>query len=290
VELRVSKECKGVRLDQALVQMCQGFSRAQVQRMIDRNLVTVNGRIEKKRYLVCEDDEIVFSVPVVEPLCATPEPMNFDVIYEDSDLFVINKQPGLVVHPAPGNRSGTFVNGFVAYCQDLECDDPVRPGIVHRLDQDTSGVLIAAKNQTALHALSQQFQDRSVHKEYLAVVHGQMSEEQEIDSPIGRNPRERKKMAVVDGGKIARTRCAPLKRIGDYTFVRVLLYTGRTHQIRVHLAHVGFPVVGDQVYGRRKTECRQMLHSYRIECKHPRTGAKMEFVAPLHADMEKMIG
>jgi len=279
---------QGLRLDQALVCSYQGLSRTKVQQMIDLGKVTVNGIIEKKRYVVALGDTIAFEPQVEEPLHVEAESMDFEIVYEDKWLFVVNKPPGLVVHPAPGNRSGTFANGLVAHCGEISSDDPVRPGIVHRLDKETSGVLIAAKNQAIVQALSGQFHDREVEKEYFAIVVGEMKQEQVVSASIGRHPKQRKKMAVVEGGKEAKTRFLPLKVANGYTFVKAIPYTGRTHQIRVHVAELGFPILGDALYGQRRGVGRQMLHCSKIGCVHPMKQEKMLFTASLWGDMQKV--
>jgi len=287
--ITISEGQVGLRLDQALAFSRQGLSRTQAQRMIELGRVKVNGKVEKKRYVVAHNDEIAFELIEEEPLHVQAEPMNFEVLFEDEWLLVVNKPPGLVVHPAPGNRSGTFVNGLVAHCSDFTCEDPVRPGIVHRLDKDTSGVLLAAKSQEMVQALSCQFHDRSVEKEYCAIVVGEMKEEVTVCSCIGRHPKQRKKMAVIKGGKEAKTTFLPIRVANGYTFVKVIPYTGRTHQIRVHLAELGLPIVGDTVYGRKKGVGRQMLHCSKLGCVHPKTGKKMVFTAALWEDMQKVL-
>ena len=249
------------------------------------------------------------SLPPPQPLHALPEEMSFDILYEDADLFIINKPSGLVVHPSPGNRTGTFINGFVAHCKDLSCDDPIRPGLVHRLDKDTSGVLLAAKKPEILAALSLQFQERTVCKEYLAVVTGRMERSVCVDEPIGRDPVHRQRMAVVAEGKKAKTDFVPegppfcltpypqrggcIQFARDCTLVRATPYTGRTHQIRVHLALLKMPILGDSVYGFRSVNemwggPRQMLHCWSIAFAHPRTGKEMVVQAPIPKDMETL--
>lgn len=283
----------GLRLDIALKKIF-GFSRASLQQRIEEGLVCVNGSPEKKRYMVQSGD--LLSICPVTPLPSqvSPEPMAFDVLYEDSSLFIINKPPGLVVHPGPGNRAKTFVNGFVAHCSDLTCQDPIRPGLVHRLDKDTSGVLIAAKNPASLAALSEQFHDRTVCKEYIAIVSGQCPEKMECHTPIGRDPKHRQRMAGVADGKSAKTEFFSICSSESWTLIRALPHTGRTHQLRVHLASLGYPILGDFLYGRREVNAkwkgvRQMLHCRSIGFVHPVTKEQLVIQAPLPQDMVEII-
>ncbi len=290
----VPTEGAGLRLDVVLTKLFP-FSRAVLQRLIEEGVVCVNGRVEKKRYVVSEGDCVALSIPPQPASHIVPEPMTFDVIYEDSSLFVINKPAGLVVHPAPGNRSGTFVNGLVACLKDLACCDPVRPGVVHRLDKDTSGVLIAAKTPWALNALSQQFHDRTVYKEYLAVVAGCCQESVRCSGPIGRDPKNRQKMAIVSTGKQAQTDIIPLHSTGEWTFVKAIPHTGRTHQVRVHLAFLGYPILGDAVYGKRSANeqwkvRRQLLHCWSLTVVHPETAKPLTVKAPMPYDMANVVG
>jgi 23S rRNA pseudouridine1911/1915/1917 synthase len=304
----IPPECSGLRVDVALTRLLD-LSRASLQRYIEEGLVHVNGHPCKKRLLVAAGDLLVVHLPPPPPSHVTPQEMKFDVLYEDADLFIINKPPGLVVHPAPGNREGTFVNGFVAHCSDLECDDPIRPGLVHRLDKDTSGVLIAAKKPEILSALSEQFQQRRVHKEYLAIVVGRLEQPIGVDKPIGRDPVHRQRMAVVANGKSAKTEVVPegppfrltpyeakgrecIQSRQDCTLIKAIPHTGRTHQIRVHLAWLGVPILGDSVYGIRSVNemwngPRQMLHCRSIAFTHPRTGEEMVIHAPIPEDFAK---
>lgn len=301
----VPPECSGLRVDVALTRLLD-LSRASLQRYIEEGLVHVNGQPCKKRLLVATGDLLSVCLPPPSPSHVTPQKMVFDVLYEDADLFIINKPPGLVVHPAPGNRDGTFVNGFVAHCADLMCDDPIRPGLVHRLDKDTSGVLIAAKKPEILAALSEQFQERRVRKEYLAVVVGRLEHPVCVDKPIGRDPVHRQRMAVLENGKPAKTDFSPespsfplipygsqgrgcIQSPRDCTLVTAIPHTGRTHQIRVHLAYLGVPVLGDLVYGIRSVNeiwngPRHMLHCRSIAFAHPRRGEEMVIQAPIPED------
>lgn len=299
--LCVSTDCSGLRLDLFLAQQLS-ISRASVQQWIEQGLVHVNGEARPKRFFVQAGDGVSFCPPEPSVSHVIPEQMLFDILYEDGELFVINKPPGLVVHPAPGNRSGTFVNGFMAYCHDLQCTDPIRPGVVHRLDKDTSGVLVAAKTPGTLAHLSRQFQERLVTKEYVALIVGHMAESVRVAEPIGRDPRNRQRMAVVSSGKEAETEffpCGKPFRIGrqytkDCTLVTAKPRTGRTHQIRVHLASLGTPVLGDALYGGtdsvvKEWRIRQMLHCRRLGFIHPKTGESVVVEAPIPKDMRQML-
>ena len=302
----VPQECSGLRLDVALARLFD-LSRASLQRYVAEGCVHVNGQPCKKRSLVAAGDLLSVSLPPPLPLHAVPEEMSFDILYEDADLFIINKPSGLVVHPAPGNRSGTFINGFLAHCKGLACEDPIRPGLAHRLDKETSGVLIAAKKPEILLSLSEQFQKRTVRKEYLAIVVGRMEQPVCVDKPIGRSPTHRQRMAVAAGGRTAMTEFVPLSRpfcLAPYlrsggwmqsarscTLVKAVPHTGRTHQIRVHLASLSRPVLGDRVYGIRLVNemwggPRHMLHCQSIAFTHPRTGEQMVVQAPTPEDMK----
>ena len=298
----IPNECSGLRLDVVLSKLFD-ISRASLQRMIEEGLVHVNGVVQKKRHIVKEGDLLSLCPPLQAPSQVVPEEMSFDILYEDSSLFIINKPPGLVVHPAPGNRSGTFVNGLVAHCKDLECCDPVRPGLVHRLDKDTSGVLIAAKTLPVLGAMSKQFHDRTVHKEYLAIVVGKFEGNKQTSGSIGRSSRNRQRMAVVPEGKEAQTEFFPIvpSDVGgsihvqlpkEYTLVKAIPRTGRTHQVRVHLAFLGYPILGDALYGNREANekrkgVRQMLHCWSLTFVHPVTGETLLVKAPLPDDMNQ---
>lgn len=282
----------GFRLDQVLTKIFPTMSRTSIQALIDDKHIDVNGQVQKKRYLVSVGDCITVFIPQVEPLSIQPEPMVFSVLYEDDSLFVIDKPPGLVVHPAPGNRTKTFVHGLLAHCQHVAQLDPVRPGIVHRLDKETSGVLAAAKTKEALFSLSRQFQERGVSKEYFAIVQGELSNSLEIQEPIGRDPFFRKKMGIVSSGKSAYTKIFPLAHREGFTLVKAVPLTGRTHQIRVHLSHLGFPIVGDSLYGWKKNKLkvdRHMLHCHRLRFLHPTTALFLDIAAALPPDMCQLI-
>jgi len=292
----------GERLDAFLARV-SGLSRARVQRLMGDGFVLVDGNPEKPRRRLAAGQRIEVRIPDPAPLALTPEQMPLDILCEDEDLIVLNKPPGLVVHPGAGRTSGTLVHALLAHCGSLPGIGGVeRPGIVHRLDRDTSGVLVIAKTDLAHQALSQQFKARQVEKCYLALVHGEMAAGTgRIEAPIGRDAHDRKRMGVRrDGGREARTRYRVLRRLPGMSLVVLDLETGRTHQIRVHLAHIHHPVVGDRVYGGRQERreaalrergvSRQMLHAWRLGFRHPRTGAWQEFTAPIPEDFRQAAG
>lgn len=283
-------EAVGQRLDQYLTGQPPFLSRSQVQRLMDSGLVSVNTRPERPSYRLRERDLIELTVPPPEQVALQPEAIPLDILYEDDDLLVVNKPAGLVVHPAVGHHRGTLVNALLDHCPDLPgIGGYLRPGIVHRLDKDTSGLLLVSKSDFAHRGLAAQLKDRQIKRTYLALVHGEVrSERGLIDAPLGRDPRERKRIAVVPGGREARTRYQVRERFRGYTLLDVDLETGRTHQIRVHLAYAGYPVAGDPVYGRRRTRAGnplnlpgQALHARRIAFVHPRTAQLLAFEAPL---------
>lgn len=242
-------------------------------------------------YRVRAGDQIVVDIPPAYPAELRPEPIPLEIVYEDGDLLVVNKPPGLVVHPGAGRPTGTLAHAVLAHCPDLPgIGGEVRPGIVHRLDKDTSGLLVVAKTDAALRSLQAQIQARRAGRDYLALVHGAIAIGQgTIDAPLGRHPRHRTRMAVVASGRRAVTHYRVVERFADATLLELSLETGRTHQIRVHCASIGHPIVGDRVYSRRPNPWgvkRQALHAFRLTFVHPTTGAQMSFVAPLPADIQ----
>ncbi len=262
------------------------YSRSLIIKMLDSDYITVNGKIEKASYKVRENDEICIKDGFVTETDVLPEKMNIDVIYEDDDLMVINKPSGLVVHPGSGNKNNTLVNGLLYYTKELsDVNGEERPGIVHRIDKDTSGLLLVAKNNKTHALMADYFKDhKNIKREYLALICGRFPHDSAtIDAPIGRDPKDRKKMAVVaDNSKDAITHLKVVKRYKDYTLVSCILETGRTHQIRVHLNYIGYPVYNDPVYNTKKaTEFGQFLHSYKMDFIHPITKKEMHFEAPL---------
>ena len=305
VRLVVPVEDSGLRLDRFLAAAGRGWSRSQVARWIEGGHVTRNGRRSKPAQFLAPGDVIEVTPPPPTPSEVVPQDIPLDVLYEDAHLIVINKPPGLVIHPAAGNPDGTLVNALLAHCRDLSGIGGVeRPGIVHRLDKDTSGVLIAAKTDLAHRALSLSFRWRTTDKRYLAVAYGQpKTDEGVVDAPIARHPVERKRMAVVPGGRQARTLWWVRERFDAAFLVECRLVTGRTHQVRVHLAHIGHALVGDPVYAGRQwrsiedpgaaAACRdfprQALHAWKLTITHPASGEPMTFEAPIPADIRALL-
>lgn len=272
-----------------------GVSRSNVQKLLEDGRVKRGEKIIKANYKVRAGEMFVVDIPEPEPIEAVPENIPLDIIYEDDDVVVLNKARGMVVHPAPGNYTGTLVNALLYHCSNLSgINSVIRPGIVHRLDKDTSGIMIVAKNDAAHISLSQQIQSKTAVRTYLAVVRGNIKTDSgTIETQIARDKTDRKKMSVVkEGGRDAITDYEVLERFGKYTLVRCKLRTGRTHQIRVHMEYLGYPLVGDPKYSPMKTPFGikgQALHSHTLEFTHPRTGERMKFEAPLPEDMHKII-
>lgn len=272
-----------------------GVSRSNMQKLLEDGRVKRGEKIIKANYKVRAGEMFVVDIPEPEPIDAVPENIPLDIIYEDDDVVVLNKARGMVVHPAPGNYTGTLVNALLYHCSNLSgINSAIRPGIVHRLDKDTSGIMIVAKNDAAHISLSQQIQSKTAVRTYLAVVRGNIKTDSgTIETQIARDKTDRKKMAVVkEGGRDAITDYEVLERFGKYTLVRCKLRTGRTHQIRVHMEYLGYPLVGDPKYSPMKTPFGikgQALHSHTLEFTHPRTGERMKFEAPLPEDMHKII-
>ncbi|OPY57199.1 MAG: Ribosomal large subunit pseudouridine synthase D [Pelotomaculum sp. PtaU1.Bin035] len=283
----VDNGCAGKRLDIFLAGAAKELSRSFIQKLIAEGMSLVNGEAVRASYKVRPGDLVVLKIPGLEAPAVNPEPTPLDIYYEDSDVIVVNKPRGMVVHPAAGNYSGTLVNALLYHCGDLSGINGVaRPGIVHRLDKDTSGLIMAAKNDAAHLSLAGQLKERLVKRRYLALVHGRIGEESGvIEAPIGRDPRDRQKMAVVErNSKHAVTRYRVLSRFSGYTYLRIGLKTGRTHQIRVHMAYIGHPVVGDPRYGPARPHFGldgQFLHAAVLGFRHPRTGEYLEFEAPV---------
>lgn len=292
-------EADGGRLDSFIAQALPELSRTAVQRLIDAGTVTVNDMVSRASYKVRQGDAVMVRVPPAQPVALSPEALPLDILYEDADILVVNKAAGMVVHPGAGHHSGTLVNALLAYCDDLQgIGGELRPGIVHRLDKDTSGVLVVAKNDHAIRALQRQFKQREVRKIYVALVIGNIEQaEGVIEAPIGRHRVHRKRMAVVAKGKPARTRWRVRGRYHDdynriYTLLNVRLLTGRTHQIRVHFLWLGYPLVGDAVYGPARSPLpapRQFLHARALTFLHPVTEEKMTFSAPLPDDLATLL-
>ena len=297
---RLTVDAAGVRLDVWLARRCAPLSRSRLQTLIGAGQVTVDGRPASARTKTRPGQQVCVNVPPPAPAEPQPEALPLDVVFEDADILVLNKPPGIVVHPAPGHAGGTLVNALLHHCDDLGGVGGVeRPGIVHRLDKDTSGLLVVAKNDAALNALAAQFQAGRVCKRYLALVHGRPARAQgSIETTIGRHPVDRKRMAVdPPHGKQAVSHYEVLETLGDLTLLQVRIETGRTHQIRVHLAHLGLPIVGDPVYGshardRALPECpsRQLLHAAELAFDHPIDGRRLVFQRPPPPDMAAFIG
>ncbi len=283
----------GVRLDKYVCEKHPELSRTHVQRLIAEGHVTVNGHIKLKPGLKLNTgDRLKVIIPPTPPRQLVPEAMPLNIIYEDDDLLAVDKPAGLAVHPAPGHPSHTLVNAILSHFPHLaDISDSLRPGVVHRLDKDTSGVMLVAKNRTAQAHLAQQFKSHSVTKAYLVLVKGKLTPESGIiEAAIGRDPRNRKRMAVVEGGREARTEYRVIRYIGDYSLLEVMPETGRTHQIRVHLSAIGFPVVGDKVYGVKSPFLsRQFMHACRLGFKLPSTGEYVEFKSELPPDLAQAL-
>ncbi|WP_141431260.1 RluA family pseudouridine synthase [Bacillus sp. 03113] len=293
IEHIVTENEKNERIDKLISSINGEWSRTQVQQWIKDGYVLVNEKSIKTNYKANINDHISISIPELEELDVVAEEMDLDIYYEDKDVLVVNKPKGMVVHPAPGHTTGTLVNGLMAHCKDLSgINGVMRPGIVHRIDKDTSGLLMVAKNDAAHESLVNQLVEKSVTRKYKAVVHGTIPHDHgTIDAPIGRDPKDRQSMTVVDHGKNAVTHFRVLERFNDFTFIECQLETGRTHQIRVHMKYIGFPLAGDPKYGPKKTIDfgGQVLHAGVLGFIHPRTSEYLEFEAPLPEDFQKLL-
>lgn len=296
MKIIIPKEGEGIRIDKYLGDTISDLSREMIIKLIKDGEVLVNGKNVKSSYKATENDEVIINIPEPKEINIVPQNIPLNIVYEDQDILVINKQKGLVVHPGNGNEDGTLVNAIMAYCKkDLSgIGGVIRPGIVHRIDKDTSGILIIAKNDKAHINISEQIKNHQVKKTYIALVRGIVKEnEATINMPIGRSTKDRTKMAVDRNGKEAITHFSVIKRYEDMTLLKVRIETGRTHQIRVHLSHIGYPIIGDNVYSNGKNRFNivgQMLHSYEIEFTHPTTGEKMVLKAELPEYFKEIIG
>ncbi len=302
VELNL-QQFAGERLDKALTEAMPELSRMQWQRLIKEQRVLVDGHNARPSQRLSGDEQVVADIPEAVESDLTPEPIPLDIRYEDGDILVVNKPAGMVVHPGTGHDGGTLVNALLAHCPDLSgIGNTKRPGIVHRLDKNTSGLLVVAKNDLAQRMLQEQFKKRTVYKKYLALVNGQIQPpEALIDAPIGRDPRQRKKMSVIVPGtpradssraRTAQTRYRTLTLYEDYSFVQCVLHTGRTHQIRVHMAYAGYPIVGDTVYGRRKQRLhlkRYFLHAAELSLRRPSDEKELTFSAELPEELQAIL-
>jgi 23S rRNA pseudouridine1911/1915/1917 synthase len=280
------------RLDKYVGEMCPGLSRTHAQQLITDGLVTVNGKTAKSGLKLVAGDKVEVNIPPEAGTALEGEDIPLNIIFEDADLLVIDKPPGLAVHPAPGTPSGTLANAVVHYLPSIAKDaDALRPGIVHRLDKDTSGLIIVAKNRVAQANLSDQFKARTVKKTYITLVTGRLTPEKGIiEADIGRDPKNRQRMAVVSEGRDARTNYQVIRYFDNYTLLEIHPETGRTHQIRVHLAAIGYPVVGDTTYGLpTKFLRRQFLHAGKLAFNLPSTGKRVEFESPLAPDLQKAL-
>lgn len=289
----ILEQQKGDRIDKVISTLDEEWSRTQVQQWIKEGNVLVNGQKIKTNYKCSLYDEIEITIPDPELLDVIPEDMDLDIYFEDKDVLVVNKPSGMVVHPAPGHLTGTLVNGLMAHCKDLSgINGVLRPGIVHRIDKDTSGLLMVAKNDMAHEKLVNQLVEKTVTRKYRAIVHGVIPHDfGTIDAPLGRDTKDRQSMTVVDNGKHAVTHFHVLERFKDFTFVECQLETGRTHQIRVHMKYIGYPLAGDPKYGPKKTLDinGQALHAGILGFDHPRTNEYLEFEAPLPKEFEELL-
>lgn len=281
INFTIEESAKG-RLDKVITENVADLTRSQVQSLIKKGQILVNDAPTTNRYQVKPNDQVIIKLPDPVAIDVQPEKMDLDIVYEDDDVIVVNKPQGMVVHPAPGHDHGTLVNGLLAHTPLATINGELRPGIVHRIDKDTSGLLMVAKNDQALVSLSKQLKDKTNQRKYWAIVHGNIKEDTgTINAPIGRSKKDRKKMAINEEGRPAVTHFKVLERFGEYTLIECQLETGRTHQIRVHLKYIGHPVAGDPLYGPRKTlkGNGQFLHAKLLGFKHPRTGEEMVFEA-----------
>ena len=295
IRLRASEESKKQRLDAFLASSLDGLTRSQATRLIESGEVAVNGRAVSKSYKLAGGEDIAVTLPEPEPVEAVPQDIPLDVVYEDADVIVVNKPSGMVVHPAPGHPDGTLVNALLYHCAGTlsGVGGALRPGIVHRIDRDTSGLIIAAKNDAAHQYLSAQLADHTLARTYECIVVGKLREDRgTVDAPIARHPTDRKRMAVVAGGREAVTHWEVIARYPGYTHVRCRLETGRTHQIRVHMAYIGHPILGDTVYGAKKEVpglTGQCLHAVGLRFLHPRTHEVVELSCPLPEEFTRML-
>ncbi|CUU46916.1 RluA family pseudouridine synthase [Clostridium beijerinckii] len=290
----VNEKDRGERIDKYLAEIFVDKSRSFIQGLIEKDGIKVNNKTPKSNYKLRALDEIEVTFSEPEVLRVEAEEISINILYEDKDVVVVNKPQGMVVHPAPGNYNGTLVNALLYHCKDLSSiNGIIRPGIVHRIDKDTSGVLVVAKNDEAHNKLSEQLKDHSMKREYYALVEGRLKNDKGIiDKPLARNKRDRLKIGIVEGGKRAVTHYEVLERFNGYTLIKCILETGRTHQIRVHMASIGFPLVGDPLYGFKKQRFKlkgQMLHAKTLGFVHPSKNEYMEFTTELPEYFQEII-
>ena len=290
----IEENFEGERIDKYLTKIFTDQSRSYLQGLIEKGNVLVNDKSVKSNYKLKIYDEVKVTIPEPLILKAEPENIPINIVYEDSDVIVVNKPQGMVVHPAPGNYTGTLVNGLLYHCNDLSTiNGVIRPGIVHRIDKDTSGILVIAKNDNSHNFLSEQLRNHSMKREYYAVVEGVLKQDKgTIDKPLGRNKKDRLKMGIVEGGKRAVTHYEVLERYKSNTLIKCILETGRTHQIRVHMASIGHPLIGDPLYGFKKQKYKlegQMLHAKVLGFIHPSSKEYMEFSSELPGYFKNLI-
>ena len=290
------QEDQQMRLDKYLAEQFPEQTRSYLQKLIKEGAVLVNGKSVKTGFQLSKGDEVCVSIPEPKELDVEPQKMDLDIVYEDEDVILVNKPKGMVVHPAPGHTTDTLVNGLLYHCKDnlSGINGVARPGIVHRIDRDTTGILIVCKNDMSHNSIAAQLKEHSINRRYRALVHGNLKDDTgTIEGPIGRHPIDRKKMSINEkNGKPAVTHYTVLERFGNYTFIECKLETGRTHQIRVHMTSIGHPLVGDEVYGPAKSPFKlqgQCLHAMILGFVHPRTGEYMEFSADLPAYFEDLL-
>ena len=296
-ELIINGEMDGTRLDLVLSVALEEFSRSFIQKLFEKGKITVNGSVcTQKKYKASAGDLINIELPEPEKVEVQAEDIPLDIVYEDEDLLIVNKPAGMVVHPAPGNSSGTLVNALMHHCGDnlSSINGVIRPGIVHRIDKNTSGLLMVAKNDKAHNSLSQQLAEHSITRKYRAIVYNNIREDEgTVNEPIGRDPRNRLRNAVTDiNSRHAVTHYRVIERFGQFTYIEAVLETGRTHQIRVHMSHIRHPLLGDELYGPVKNKLgasRQMLHAGVLGFVHPSSGEYMEFESPLPYDFRKVL-
>ena len=292
MKIRIQPEDSGKRLDKLISEKLKEISRSLAKKLIESGKITINGKKTEPSYRVKEGNEAEIEEIPSQRKSIKPQDIPIRVVYEDDDILVLDKPAGMAVHPSPGCEKDTIVNALLKRYKDLPGSSPERPGIIHRLDKDTSGLIIIAKTPLAYKSLSEQFSERKVEKKYLALLVGKLPlDKGKIELPIGRDPFNRKRMKVTLGGKEAITLFRVLKRYENFTLVEVQIKTGRTHQIRVHFSYQGYPIAGDETYGEGKLPSleRQFLHAYKLAFSHPRTGKRLSFLSPLPEDLRKFL-